>query len=232
MPPPPRIGSFKIEVDGRWDLADLQKFSENLMEIYGFLYHVVADEESYLRLRDSKFIWPNEDLYLPWGRIFYDEMPPEQRIKIKSFHYSSLGLIEIAGALTVLGLAARVVRAWVTTGEATLGLLDKITKFLEHRWRTRRERAIAKDGDEGTDALHFVREFGESLGFDSQSIANLIEVAGGPIGALKLLVGVAQAGRGLAELEREGKLVFPEANGKQRQLPSPKKRKLPPKRRS
>jgi hypothetical protein len=225
MPEPPRIGGFKIEVDGRWDVADLQEFSESLLEAYGFLYHVVADEESSLRLRDSKFVIFDDDLDLfPWGRLLYGSIPPEQRIKIKSFQYSSPGVIEIVAVLGALALAARVVRAWVGTGEALLGLLDKITKFLEHRRRARLERSRARDADEGTIALNLVFEFGGSLGFDRNSLATLIEVAGGPIGALKLLVGVARPGKQLAELQQEGKLAFPEENGEHRQLPSSRKR--------
>jgi hypothetical protein len=224
MATPPRIGSLKIEVDGRWDLADLQKFSESLLEAYGFLYHVLEDENSSLRLRDSKFVFELDDDFdfFPWGRLFYQDISPPQRIKIRSFHYSSPGLIEIVGVLGALALAARVVRAWVSTGEAILGLLDKITKFLYERRRRRLERQRARDDDEGT-ALHFVFEFGGSLGFDQRFLDTLIQVAGSPMGALKLLVGVARPGKRMAELQQEGKLVFPETIGEKRQLPSPRK---------
>ncbi len=73
MATPPRIGSLKIEVDGRWDLADLQKFSESSLEAYGFLYHVLEDENSSLRLRDSKFAFELDDDFdfFLWGRLFY-----------------------------------------------------------------------------------------------------------------------------------------------------------------
>src|SRR5207247_1927773 len=72
-------------------------------------------------------------------------------------------------------------------------------------------------------AQQLVFEFGRALGFTDEYCITLIEVAG-TFGALKLLVGVATQGQRLAGLQREGKLIFPEATGDQQQLPPPRRR--------
>ena len=236
MATPPPIGSYKIKVDGQWDIADLQQFSESLLEAYSFLYHVVGDGRTSLPLRDTKFVMfefePDFDI-VPWGRFFYEEIPPEQRIKIKAFAYSSPGVIEIAAILGVVALVARVVRAWVRTGDSILELLGKIDKYREQRRRAnlRREMTAQEEAINLQQGRDFVFELGKSLGFTQESCNTLLEVAGGPLGALRLLVAVARQGQRLAELQQQGKLVFAEATTNQRQLPSSRTvRKRPPRR--
>ena len=142
-------------------------------------------------------------------------------------------MIEIAAVVSVLGLVARVVRAWVRTFDYIVGLLDKIDKYRDQRRRAnlRRERTAQEEAINLQEGRDFVFELGKSLGFTQESCNTLLEVAGGPIGALKLLVAVARQGRRLAELQQQGKLLFAEATSNQRQLPSPRKgRKRPPQR--
>jgi hypothetical protein len=205
----PRVGRFKIKIERRWDIADLQEFSDSLVQTYGFLYQL--EGWGGVPLSRSKFVFP-DDWPFQWGHFFYREVPPKQRIKIKSFHYSSPGVIEIVAILSLLGLAARVVRAWARTGDAVLALLEKVKKFLSQRSRSRQEPAITHD---------LVFQFGLSLGLNEEDCATLIKEAG-TIGALKLLVAVATQGQRLAQLEQQGKLVFAEAASSQRQLPPPR----------
>jgi len=89
----PRVGRFKIEIERRWDIADLQELSDSLLQTYGLLY-LGLEGGGDLPLRHSKFvIMPDDWNTFPWGHIFYrDVVPPKQRIKIKSFHYSSPGI--------------------------------------------------------------------------------------------------------------------------------------------
>jgi hypothetical protein len=208
----PRVGRFKIEIERRWDIADLQEFSDSLLQTYGLLY-LGLEGGGDLPLRHSKFvIMPDDWNTFPWGHIFYrDVVPPKQRIKIKSFHYSSPGVIEVVAILSLLGLAARVVRAWARAGVEVLALLEKVKKFLS-RLSRRQEAAITQD---------LVFQFGLSLGFNEEDCAALIREAG-TIGALKVLVGVATQGQRLAQLEQQGKLVFAEAASNRRQLPPPR----------
>jgi len=209
----PRVGRFKIEIERRWDIADLQELSDSLLQTYGLLY-LGLEGGGDLPLRHSKFvIMPDDWNTFPWGHIFYiDVVPPKQRIKIKSFHYSSPGLIEVVAILSLLALTARVVRAWARAGDAVLALLEKVKKLLSRHRRSRQDSEITQD---------LVFEFGLSLGFNEEECATLIKEAE-TIGALRVLVLVATQGQRLAQLEQQGKLVFAEAASSRRQLPPPR----------
>jgi hypothetical protein len=215
-----RIGVVRLLVDGEWDIEDLRVLSESLSETYGLFYPLVAqDDEVRSRLQDilRKQFWSGDIETRHFGRYIYRSIPKDEALKLKSFHYASLGALELGGVLVALLLAARVARAWIKTGDEFLTFWQRVEKFFEKKKHLRRPtRSITLDADialSSDEARKLVFEVGEKLGFDALSCDKLIEIVGNPISALKYIVAAGNEGRKLAALEQQGLLQLPALTG-------------------
>jgi hypothetical protein len=212
-----KTGVVRIVVDGDWDMEDLRSLSESMSESYGLLYPLVAtDEEVRSRLQDliRKQFWSGDMQTRYFGQYLYKSIPKDETLRLKSFHYSSLGAMELAGYLGAVLLAARVAKAWIAAGGDFIDLWAKIEKFFESRKKLRKPaRKIELDDDIvlGSDeARKLVFDVGARLGFDPLSCEKLVEIVGNPISALKFLVAIGNEGRKLATLQENGLLQLPE----------------------
>jgi hypothetical protein len=211
-----RIGTLTITVDGEWDIEDLREVSESLSEAYGLFYPLVAaDEVVRERLQDSlrNTFWSGNADSRYIGERLYRQIPKEESLKLKSFHYSSPGAMEIMGVLAVLLLMAKVTGAWVRVGDGFLELWKKVDKFFDDRKHLRRPKKQFELDEElalsADDARTLVFDIGGRLGFTHKACEVLIATVGNPIAALKFLVVVGKEGRKMATLQQEGKLALP-----------------------
>src|SRR5713101_4671631 len=136
-----KTGVIRIVVDGDWDMEDLRSLSESMSESYGLLYPLVAtDEDVRNRLQDfiRKQFWSGDLDSRHFGHFLYKSIPKDETIRLKSFHYSSLGAMELAGYLGAILLAARVAKAWIAAGGDFVDLWEKIEKFFDKRKKLRR----------------------------------------------------------------------------------------------
>lgn len=213
-----QIGIIKIPVDGAWDIADLRNLSESLSETYGLFYPlVVSDEETRERLQEfiRKQFWSGDIQTRHFGQRLYRNIPSDDGLKLKSFRYSSPGMMELSGVLMVLLLLSRVARSWIATGSAGIDLWKKVDDFFAKRKQLRKPAKKFEMNDELADnsdaARDLVYDVGKLLGFDLASCNTLINVMGNPISALKYLVAAAVEARKLADLQTNGLLVLPKS---------------------
>ncbi|MDO9413821.1 MAG: hypothetical protein Q7T81_14735 [Pseudolabrys sp.] len=211
-----RLGELRIPVDGEWDMEDLKQVSEGLSDTYGLFYPLVAEDEVVRErlqdaLRDTFWSGNMDSRFL--GERLYRQIPRDESLKLRSFHYSSPGAMTLAGVLSVLLLMAGVATAWIKVGSNFIDLWDKVEKFFKERKHlqkpgkeTELDDAMMLDSDE---ARGLVFEVGGQLGFTDKSCEVLIGVVGNPISALKFLVCVGREGRKLSTMQREGKLALP-----------------------
>jgi hypothetical protein len=211
-----RIGTITIAIDGEWDIDDLRSVSESLSESYGLFYPLVAEDEVVReRLQDSlrQTFWSGNVDTRYIGERLYRQIPHDDSLKLKSFHYSSPGHMEIVGYLAVLYLMARVALIWLRAGDGVLELWKKVDKFFETNKHLRRPKKTTELDDamviSAEEARELVFEIGGKLGFTSGSCETLIATVGNPISTLKFLVVVGREGRKLAGLQQEGKLMLP-----------------------
>lgn len=212
------LGVIKVPVDGAWDIENLRALAESLSETYGLFYPLVAaDEDTRERLQDlvRKQFWSGDIETRHFGRRLYQSIPDVDSLKLKSFRYSSPGLMELSGVLLLLLLLSRVARSWIATGSAGIDLWKKIDTFFSKRKQLRKPKKNFEMGDEladdSDDARELVFEVGKQLGFDDASCVRLINIVGNPISALKFLVAAANEARKLAELQTAGLIQLPES---------------------
>jgi hypothetical protein len=128
-----KIGTLRFEVDGEWDMQDLREVSESLYEAYGLFYPLVADDDDVrARLQDSlrQTFWSGNVNSRFIGDRLYRQIPRQETLLLKSFHYSSQGAMTVAGVLSVLAMMAYVARAWITTSDKAFDLYKKLRSFL------------------------------------------------------------------------------------------------------
>src|SRR5207244_1496638 len=126
------IGQMRLPVDGKWDIKDLLVLAESLTDSYALFYPLVAPEEvqrAKLQVWIKKEFWNGEpDRF---AKSVYNSIPPEDKLKLKSFRYASPGLAEFSGALLVLLLLARVARAYIKAGTELVALAEIVDRFFK-----------------------------------------------------------------------------------------------------
>lgn len=215
-----RISSFRISVDGDWDISDLLEFSEAFADTYGLFYPILTtDEETAARLHDQlrKHFWSGdmESRYI--GRKLYKQIPKSESLRLKSFHYSSPGALELVGVLSAILMMSKVAQSWIKTSDQLLALWVKIETYFVKRGKLKRPR-VKTEIDETTpkdleEATILVFEIGPMLGFDLLSCERLIAILGNPVSTLKFLVAVGREGHKLADLQKKELLHLPSADG-------------------
>lgn len=211
-----QTSTIRISVDGDWDIEDLKDLSESLAETYGLLYPLVAQDEVVReRLQDSirQTFWAGDTDMRYVGERLYRQIPKDEGLKLKSFHYSSLGHLELLGSLAVLLLMARVALAWLKVGDGFLSLWRKVEKYFDARKHLKKPKKnfeldtnLSIDSDE---ARSLVFDIGVTFGFTHASCETLIAAVGNPIATLKFLVALGKEGRKVSNLQSAGKIMLP-----------------------
>ncbi|MER8958828.1 hypothetical protein [Mesorhizobium sp. M0701] len=210
------VGTIEINVDGAWDIQDLFHLSESLTESYGYFLPLVAqDEDTRAQLHSivQAQFWRGDIETRRFGLFLYRQIPKDDGLRIKSFHYSSPGTLILVGILPALLLAARVASKWLDVSEKLFDLYAKIEKyFLKRKNLVKPGRKTEVDDQMGFDldeARVLLFQLSECLGFDEESTERICAIVGNPVSALKFMVAMCNEARKLSALEREGLLKLP-----------------------
>lgn len=205
------IAILTIPVDGRWTLDDLDEFAESFRISYSYFY-IVAEEptrdDDRMRFIVQRYFWSGSYQGEQFANRIYAVVRGENEPFVKRFEYASPGLVEIGGSILVLGLLARVVRAWINAGDAAFKLYQNIDKYFENRKLTKIPKNFSLDRLTSADldaarALSF--ELGQMLNLGQEQVERVINLAGNPISALKLLVQIVRECERLGRLDKAGK---------------------------
>ena len=189
---------MNIEVDGTWDIEDLSSLSNGLMQLYALLYPLVApNAPGGDSLASMKAFWPDQreiDLD-PTGRMLYQQIPPSERLKLRSFQYGSPGWLTDAGVSKVLSTLSRVVRALHRLGKAGIDLFNQA------------KRANSELSSE--EARHLCFAVCEQLGLNEPACEVVLSLNRDPRSALKYLAAIYSGARELTKLHQAGLLQLP-----------------------
>lgn len=218
------VGKTRLGLDGEWDLSDFDKFTRGYLQVYAFGHAIVSaqhasaggdapgDGDSDERSASYAFRaypwrggWSSVDFY---QRLRY-AVPPRERPKIVQIRYASPGFIELIQsvdpaawvALLIVQLPLLVRRANTTYTEIWKGIHDRKMNKIDLR---KAELALTKE------ELAFAEEqffrLGLASGLSDRALAKVLDLAGNPAMALKILMSFYRRLRDLGELQMEGKL--------------------------
>ena len=209
------MASLRFEMDGEWDLGDLNALASTLRITYAYFYwsNVNADSmPQQVRTLMSRYFWSGEYIGERFAEQLYWNIPESDRTKLKSIEYHSPGWIEISGAAGALAASAYAAKSWIEVAEKTLDLIERIEKFFERRRLKKIEKKVSLadiDGATIDEARAMCFEVGKMLSMSDTQVENVIDITGTPISALRMLMTMAGAARKTGDLAAKGKLKLP-----------------------
>lgn len=166
------LSSYRIGVDGEWDLDDFGLFLKRYGEVYSYLYTCLAvgdhvtvetqfvgepligatgppdDEESRQALVDyavGRFPWEGGWSSFHSYKSLKALIPPKHKAKLASVRFSSPGFIEFGGALIAIALTAKIIKNYLENA-------NEIQAFYRQAYRDAIRRGLLRRDREGRDS--------------------------------------------------------------------------------
>jgi hypothetical protein len=207
------MANLRFEMDGEWDLGDLNALASTLKITYAYFYWSGVSKEAMPQevvSLISRYFWSGEYIGERFAERLYWNIPESDRTRLKSIEYHSPGWIEIAAAsgLALNGLAIAA-KNWIETGEKALDFIERVRDFFRKRNLEKIERRFSLGSIDGA-SLDVARamcfEAGRMLELPDTQVENIIEITGNPISALRMLMTMAGTARNTGDLASKGKL--------------------------
>jgi len=217
-------GTYKITLDGQWDLEDLASFPHTYSQVYSLLYSLQApvssadsfavkyrEEEHVERLKYTytAFPWKGGWSAVDFYESLYRLVPRDDRPYIKSIRYSSPGLLELTLVL-LIAQNAKLIISNITQSIRTMNrTYQEIYKGLQDR-KLLRIKVKREQLKLASEELRFIEESTERLVhlMEFQHLQKLRELSGSPLVTLKILLSLYRRIRDLARYEIKKKLKF------------------------
>lgn len=208
--------AFRIELDGRWSLADFSEYTRVFNQAYALTLAILDVDGVLDSERRERAFGAHEWRGAGFSAAnFYREVrmlvPPPLRARIQSLQYASPGWMDLA-LLTSAAVSLNViVKRVVNTFQAMTDYYDRLYKQLAERKLTRiktmeEEIRLVREHKDFLQAS--AAQFAELLGVSR--IADVERVTANPLYTLKILLGYFRYVRVLARRELEGKAKLPQ----------------------
>ena len=202
---------------GDWSLHDLYIFPHAYEQCYAFVYcldtaHPARDEE---RIDEAfqNYPWKGGYSYVNFYSVLLARVPVKARPRIKSFHKSSPGWIDLALNLDAAIQVAQSVAVIAASGVAAVAAYSKSWKLLANL-KAEREKARLREAQLTRDQIKAIRasceELAKAMGF--KSLTDLHRRTGDPEVSLKLLNAHYRRMRTLLNYQAKSKAVLPPEN--------------------
>ncbi len=202
--------TYKIAIDGRWDLEDLYVFPRAYEQVYFLVYSLLPheDEEIQHRIQQAYSVFPWRGGYSAVN--FYNQLkyttPKQRRPQVLSIQYASPGWMELSLIVGVAFAVERIVKAITNSIRAANATYNEIHKGLSERKLLRvkveqQELELAKQHDKYIEES--AQRMAELLGLPN--LRQMHAKTGSPLKTLKILLSMYRRVRTLAEYEKRGK---------------------------
>lgn len=209
-------GQLRILMDGEWDLDDLRSLTSTIRLSYAYFYWVYQDPayvDSAVSAGIQRYFWSGEYIGDRFAQTLYDHIPSKSHLRLVSMQFASPGWIELAGLVPVIAALGIVARIWIKNFDLAFDTFKKVDGyFSERKLRDLRRTGSIEDidGNFVDEARALCFEYGRHLGLQDNRINAVIDLAGNPIAALRLLVGMSSEARRLYQLQEQGKIKLPD----------------------
>lgn len=202
-------------MNGEWDIDDLDSLTSSFRLTYAYFYWISRDPyliDPTVKHGIQRNFWSGEFNRDRYADNLYHRIPPADRLRLASIHFASPGWIEILGDRSVMMLLGAAVTSWIVAADKAFELFRKIEDYFEQRKLKKIPHNLSLDEIDGAaidEARSMCFEYGTSLGFSEDKIEGIIEIAGNPIAALRVLVAISTETRRVDQLQQAGKLSLP-----------------------
>lgn len=207
--------SYRILLDGRWDLENLYTFPHAFSQCYSFIYCMDSDLDPRDRERINDafagYPWKGGYSYVNIYTVLYHQVPQKIRPVVKSISYASPGWLEIFLNPDVALQVAKSVGILTGAGVAATKAYAQSMKYisqvsLERKRAKLDEMKLTREQHETFMAM--CEDIAKFLGF--KSVKELHERTGSPEVSLKLLAAHYRRTNQLVDFVKKGKARLPE----------------------
>ena len=204
------LGTFKLELDKRWELNEFSVFTKEYAQVYNFFYILeLMDENERFALDVSTYPWEGGYSVYNFFRKLSSYTPKEHRPHITRLEYASPGFIELAGIIDVAKDIS------ILIGMVSTSLLA-INQAYHSMYKSYKERQLARlkvkraEIDLNENDTTFVKESVEDLckrlGFKDRHKKALVKLShGNYLIQLKILLALYRRSKTIAENQALGK---------------------------
>lgn len=209
--------SYRIPLDGRWELVDLYKFPHTYTQIYSVLY-VLEQELSKPRsdrrnYEFAKYPWRGGYSTVNWFNGLYHTIPSEHRPRVIEIKYASPGWLDLGLYVSVAISIKCMLVAFSVAGRHLNDTYTKIQQGIyERKLNTLKLRK--KEFEIESERVKFVKtscqEMATLMGF--KHLKEVHELTKDPLVSLKMLSALYRRLRTLEEFESAGKTKIKDKN--------------------
>ncbi|MDY6460392.1 hypothetical protein [Acinetobacter faecalis] len=206
--------NYRVLLDERWTLENLNDFTRLYMQNYAFLYCLenninnsraaaLFNELNEYKLRDGL-------TYVNIYSLFIKHIPSKERPKVRAISYASPGFIELILNYEVAINIALSIAAFIKGLTATAETYNKLHSIFIELGRKRKEKQnhlLKLD----VETIKHVRKLNEELakGLGFNSLKDMYDNFGDEEEVSKLLLAHYRRMKGMSKLVKEGKIKFP-----------------------
>lgn len=206
--------NYRVLLDERWTLENLNDFTRLYMQNYAFLYCLenninnsraaaLFNELNEYKLRDGL-------TYVNIYSLFIKHIPSKERPKVRAISYASPGFIELILNYEVAINIALSIAAFIKGLTATAETYNKLHSiFIELGWKRKEKQNHLLKLD--VETIKHVRKLNEELakGLGFNSLKDMYDNFGDEEEVSKLLLAHYRRMKGMSKLVKEGKIKFP-----------------------
>ena len=199
-----------VEIDGRWEISDLRKFSDLVQDCYSFGFALLGATGNAAQQKiDSLFHkhpWRGGFSSVNFFKELYKNIPQEDRAGIRKIDYASPGEIKFYMNGDVADSIRELVLDINDEDSSAQESYKAARNFLQTRnWLSKSDMDIALSEADLTELTELLRTSCEAFGLEEHSEHILALASGDPLSAVKIVLAYFRRLQGLADYVATGK---------------------------
>lgn len=199
-----------VDIDGRWEISDLRKFSDLVQDCYSFGFALLGAAGQATKARiDSLFHkhpWRGGFSSVNFFKELYKNIPQEDRAGIRGIEYASPGEIKFYMNGDVADSIRELVNGMNDDESPARDAYKKAYSYLQNLgWLSKSDTDIALSDQDIIDLMELLTDTCRAFGLDD-SATHILELANqDPLSAIKIVLAYYRRLQGLADYVATGK---------------------------
>ena len=204
------IGNIKISLDKRWELNDFSTFTKEYVDLYSFYYTLTSvQENNESKTTFTSYPWEGGYSVVNFFRKTYGLIKKDHRLRIIKIQYSSPGVIELSGILSIAQDISILVGAICASAYAINRTYDTIkSSYIRRKLAKLKLKEV--ESKLTRDDINFisdsVKRLAENFRLNSEQLKSLSKISkGNELIQLKMLLALYRRAELIAKQQLSGK---------------------------